>query len=567
MTSIYFIILTILSILVAGLFFYIYRRDGERFFLFFSLSWTAYAVALVILMLAFLLESSTLLSLKKIFDMYAVMTMMFAVYKDVRKTIPDYWVRFSIYLFVWYALSGYLNLDTFSASLPIMGFDLAMGVGICILFLRCKRFSLSIRLIKAILFFAFCIIKTYFAWMESDEVLMGGMYFVEILYTNLLSVCVLLFYSLNVKERMKSVEDRTARIVENAHDAFFYVSLHPTFSFEYVTAPIQDITGYSAQNFLNKPVLLREIVAKEDLEVLNTIFFFEAETAFPTERAVRIVTKEGEKKWIEILGSPICRNGTVEAIAGSIRDINDMMQANEKMAESKRMKELMLSYISHELKTPVTLVLGYAQALRDGTLSEENEVGEAIDTISEKALLLEHLIQDLSQLSQLETNQFSFSYEYWDCLEFATSIYKSAIAELENSNERYSCNLDENSLKGLFIIVDQLRIKQVVSNLLGNALKYTRPKNRISVSIFADKAKENVIMKIADRGMGIRGEDLGHIFESFYRTPNVAGKNRGRGLGLAISKQIVEAHDGIIEAESRYGKGSIFTISLPVIEE
>lgn len=567
MTSIYFIILTILSMLVAGLFFYIYKRDRERFFLFFSLSWTAYAVALVILMVAFLLESSTALSLKKIFDMYAVMAILFAVYKDVRKTIPDYWVRFSIYLLVWFALSGYLELDEFSTSLPIMGFDIAMGFRICLLFLRCKRFTVPARWIKTILFFAFCIIKTYFVWMESDKVLMGGMYFVEILYTNLLSVCVLLFYSLSVKEKMKNTEDRIARIVENAHDAFFYISLHPTFAFEYVTAPIQTITGYSTQAFLNKPLLLREIVAKEDLETLNTMFFSEPETSFPAERAVRIIAKDGEKKWIEILGRPIFKEGKVEAVAGSIRDINDMMQANEKMTESKRMRELMLSYISHELKTPVTLVLGYAQALRDGTLSEKNEVGEAIDTISEKALLLEHLIQDLSQLSQLETNQFSFAYEYWDCLEFATSIYKSAIAELENSGERYSCNLDEHSLEGTSIIVDQLRIKQVVSNLLGNALKYTRPKNRISVGIFSDKTKENVIIKIADRGMGIRGEDLAHIFESFYKTPNVAGKSKGRGLGLAISKQIVEAHDGTIKAESRYGKGSVFTIILPIIED
>ena len=173
MTSIYFIILTILSMLVAGQFFYIYKRDGERFFLFFSLSWTAYAVALVILMVAFLLESSTALSLKKIFDMYAVMAMLFAVYKDVRKTIPDYWVRFSIYLLVWFALSGYLELDEFSTSLPIMGFDIAMGFRICLLFLRCKRFTVPARWIKTILFFAFCIIKTYFVWMESDKVLIS----------------------------------------------------------------------------------------------------------------------------------------------------------------------------------------------------------------------------------------------------------------------------------------------------------------------------------------------------------------------------------------------------------
>lgn len=560
-----YIIIVLLSLTVASLFIFMYRNENEPFLMYIGFSWFFYTLSLVCLLVTSYNGYEILISIKKILDMYCIMTTAFAVYRYFRLTIYDYWIRFSIYLTMWFFIALYLDLDALTTILPILAYDSVLIGNICRILLKNLPDGISRKIIACLLFIMWGIIKGYLALFEIDYSNLGNMYFIEILYTSLLSGIIPIFYAINLRAKLEQTEEKNRIILDNACDAFFYLSLKPAVSFEYITPAIQDITGYSPQAFYHKPSLLLEIVDKSDYDMVNNLFFIAPQKAFPTAEVVRFITRTGDRIWIEISGSLIRENDEVIAVDGYFRNIDPVKKAQDELIESKHSQELMFSYISHELKTPVTIVLGYATALKDGTLSDEEGVQDAIETICEKSLVLEQMIKDLSQLSQLQTKQYSFNYEYMNCEDLAHIIRKTTLPDLRNSGIKYTFDIAGDVLRPLNIIADPIRISQVMSNLIVNSIKYTKPKNHIRMNITADKHKKHVIIVLTDKGIGISKEDLPHIFESFFKSSNPENaKIQGQGLGLAISKEIIDAHGGEISVKSKYGKGTTFSILLPV---
>ena len=564
MITVYIFIIA-LSLSVSSLFFYMYRNEDEPFLMFFGLSLVFYTLSLICLLSTTLSYGYILVSFKKLFDMYSILSILFAVYKYFHLQYLDYWIRFSIYLVVWFSIAQYLKLDSITAILPVIAFDLVMVGNICRLIILHFEYKFPYNMIACIVFIIWSAIKVYLALFEVDYSKLGNMYFIEILYTSLLTSIILLFYLMTLRDRLQSTEEKNRIILNNAKDAFFYLKLKPNVSIEYITPAITDITGYSPQNFYNKPSLLLEIIEKQDFDLINRLFFIEPEKAFPAAEVVRFITKSGDRIWVEINGSLVWENDEPIAVDGYFRNINQMKNAQDELVESKKSQELMFSYVSHELKTPITLVLGYATALKDGTMTDAASRDVAIETICEKSLVLERMIQDLSLLSQLQTNQFSFTYEYINCAELAETIRQATLPNLRESGIRYSFDIALAQLAPLNMIADPIRISQVMTNLVVNAIKYTKPKNHIRIKISADKKQNHVIIVISDKGIGISPDDLPHIFESFFKSSDSNLSNvMGRGLGLAISKEIIDSHGGSITVKSRQGKGSTFTITLPV---
>lgn len=564
----------VLSSFVVGVFFFIYHIERDRFLLYFGYAWLFFAFAFCSLMVSFFIHRDFFLGCKKVFIMYAIIAIIFAVYRCAKKEIPDFWLRFAIYLTIWFFIGQYINLDRLSEILPIAVLDIAAGCITCITLIKNISKSFFVRVYACLMTFFFVGLEVYLSLSELHNPPPYEIYFIETLAICIITINALLIYFKSVKERLTRTENQFEYIVENSQDAFFYFVLRPDSHFDYITPSIEKITGYSAQMFYKSPYLIREIVHKNDFETINKMFFPSTDTdpgdSFRhAKETLRIITKSKEERWIEIQHNPVVSERPAEqkvvALNGMIRDVDDSIRFQTEMIESKKSKELMFSYVSHELKTPVTLLLGYASALKDGTLETKDEADNAVNIIVEESKLMERMINDLAQLSQLETNQFSFTYEYMSCLDFASAIRKNCSPELVQAGIPYVWNIDDKRLEGLDLIVDLTRIGQVVTNLITNAIKYTRPKNKIAINIGTDKARENVIIKVADRGIGITSKDLPHIFESFYKITRHGGKKvNSRGLGLSIAKQIVEAHNGTIDVESTYGKGSVFTVSLPI---
>jgi len=557
----------ILAVVAASLFF-LFGKEKDEVMIYWGSAWLLYATGLMLALCASHFDTMSLIEIKKVSDMYSLLFLLFGVYRLQRVKYPGYYMRFSIYLTVWIVISMFLELDILSTSLPLFLFDLVLTGTMGYVIIRYWSYGVYAKVGCFLVFVFWGIMKSILTVGEVKLFSTAPAYMGEIIYANIFIVCIFAIYIKHIKMEAARTEERFKIIVENAIDAIFYYTFRPSPAFLYITPSIEEITGYAPQAFYSNPRAILEITDKNSFNVINRMFFSGADAAMPTNEILKILRKDGAVIWVEINVSVIRDGDRIIAVEGIMRDITQMKQMQDDLITSKQSRDLMLSYISHELKTPVTSILGYATAIKDGVIENDEERGKAMEIISQKSLMLERMIQDLFQLSQLESNQYSFTYKHMDSMELAKELYKHVMPELKESGIKYEFIIDDQALKDTAVIVDPDRMNQVLTNLVINAIKYTKEKNRITIKYTSDKKHKNIIISVTDRGTGISEEDLPHVFERFFKTSNPnKKKTMGSGLGLALSKEIVTAHGGSIKAESRYGKGSTFTVSIPVYHE
>lgn len=242
-------------------------------------------------------------------------------------------------------------------------------------------------------------------------------------------------------------------------------------------------------------------------------------------------------------------------------ELGELAQAFNKMsAELSRSvdaRKQMTADIAHELRTPLSLILGHAEAVHDGVLPPTKD---NFEIIREEAARLEHLVNDLRTLSLADAGELSISpqiVEPGGLLRDVASLY-----EYQSKRKNIELALDIASpLPPLE--VDPGRMTQVLTNILDNAIRHTPEGGTITLS--ARHKDDRIELAIQDSGPGLPGEEVGRIFERFYRAdPSRQREDGGSGLGLAIAKSIVQAHSGQVSAESEAGKGLRIVISLPV---
>jgi signal transduction histidine kinase len=216
----------------------------------------------------------------------------------------------------------------------------------------------------------------------------------------------------------------------------------------------------------------------------------------------------------------------------------------------------MTADIAHELRTPLSLILGHAEAVHDGVLPPTLE---NFEIIRDEATRLEHLVDDLRILSLADAGELTINpqtIEPQRLLQEVASLY-------QYQTQRKNISLDLDVASPLSTIeVDPGRMTQVLTNILDNALRHTPEGGRIILS--AKELNDQVELAIQDRGPGLEAEDLDRIFDRFYRTDSSRQReDGGSGLGLAIARSIVQAHGGQLSAESEAGKGLKVIIRLP----
>ncbi|GIP23806.1 HAMP domain-containing sensor histidine kinase [Paenibacillus sp. J22TS3] len=225
-------------------------------------------------------------------------------------------------------------------------------------------------------------------------------------------------------------------------------------------------------------------------------------------------------------------------------------------------KEL-ISNISHDLRTPLTAIRGYIDGIGDGIADTPDKVQKYLDIISLKAGEMDQMIDELFLYSKLDLNHLPFHYEKINLLSFLTDWSEELEFELNKNGVNYDAYIRIDP--GTEISIDRDKLRRVFSNIISNSLKYmTKDEKRITLN--ANVAGGEFVMKLHDNGQGIDAEALPFIFERFYRAdPSRNSHTGGSGLGLAISKQIIEGHGGSIKAESIKGEGTGITITLPLI--
>jgi len=272
------------------------------------------------------------------------------------------------------------------------------------------------------------------------------------------------------------------------------------------------------------------------------------------EGTQEIQTKGGKKFTMQYRGFTIKREGVC---LGKVLVFSDMSRARE----LERMKLDFVSIVSHELRTPLASIKGYVDVLLSGDAGEltqtQREFLEVVAKNNERMLELINGLLDISRIELGVTKMVRREVELQDILDNVLSQFRG---EIEKKHLDLRLIFPPQMPK---LFVDAARIEQVVGNILSNAIKFTPEGGRIAVGVEYDDKKVNIW--IADTGIGIDKKDQETIFDKFYRAddPEVR-KTRGTGLGLAICKSIVEKHGGSISVESDLGKGSVFTITLPI---
>ncbi|MBN2002776.1 MAG: GHKL domain-containing protein [Anaerolineae bacterium] len=218
--------------------------------------------------------------------------------------------------------------------------------------------------------------------------------------------------------------------------------------------------------------------------------------------------------------------------------------------------------VSHELKTPLTVIQGHIAALSDRMLNEDaRQTSQRI--AAQEAIRLTHLVDNLLLLSRLEMPDFNFERR----LVNLEAVVEDAILQLSDLAEERNITIGlkcEHPLPRL--MADRDRLKQVLINLLDNGIKYNREGGKVTVDIHTDE--HDVMIKVADTGEGIPLQDQAHIFEKLYRVDRRNGRYvEGSGLGLSIVQYIVDKHGGHIAVESEVNVGTTFTLSLPRVDE
>ncbi|AZN41686.1 sensor histidine kinase [Paenibacillus albus] len=228
-------------------------------------------------------------------------------------------------------------------------------------------------------------------------------------------------------------------------------------------------------------------------------------------------------------------------------------------------RKQMLSNISHDLRTPITTIKGYAEGIRDGVAQTPEKLKQYASAIHTRAGDMERMVEELFYYSKLDLKKEPFAFEEAD----AVSLLREIMLEHEIDFEREEVQLEWRNLpsRPIPILADREKLKRVVRNLLANSIKFmSRDPKIITVDIRLDEAEEAVTITIADNGPGINQEALPYVFDRFYRADDSRSPAAGgSGLGLAVAKQIIDGHGGEIAADSELFKGTEIYFTLPLL--
>ena len=278
--------------------------------------------------------------------------------------------------------------------------------------------------------------------------------------------------------------------------------------------------------------------------------------------AILSAASEGRMPETVNIGGQVYKIGYIALAAekgaprGAVAVVSDVTENTK----TERMQIEFVANVSHELKTPLAAVKGCAETIMAFEEEDKKVAEEFLEIIVSEADRMDRLIRGLLYLTSVDYTEVRMDTEESDL----PLLVKTSIKKLDMSAKEKGQSVNRMFAEDLHLSIemDRDRIEQVILNVLGNAIKYTDEKGRIDVDIITGQNCVQIV--ISDNGIGIPEDDISRVFERFYRVDKArTGKTGGTGLGLAISKQIVDAHGGTISVESKLGRGTTVSVSLP----
>jgi len=327
------------------------------------------------------------------------------------------------------------------------------------------------------------------------------------------------------------------------------------------------IYGYAPEEIINKENIIifytKEFIDMGGLQMVVDFLLGKGSFSYEAE----MVRKNGEKFPAKVQFTLTKdKNGKLVGFVELVEDLSELKRTEELYLENMRLlvanraKSEFLAVMSHELRTPLNSIIGFSELLKHGDLNEKE--GHFVENVLTSGKHLLSLVNGILDLVNIETGKVELVLEK---MSVPLTIDESLLM-IKSNAEKHNIILKKEIDPELdHIVADRQKFKQILLNLLDNAVKFNKPAGGI-VTVSAKKVGDMAMISVSDTGIGIKEEDMEKLFKEFEQLDKgTSRKYGGTGLGLTISKKLVELHGGKIKIESKYGEGSTFAFSIPLV--
>jgi PAS domain S-box-containing protein len=397
------------------------------------------------------------------------------------------------------------------------------------------------------------LLHTWPIWDSQDRIIGGAVMLQDMANRNL------------TVQALADSEERFRELTENLEDVFWLYSLNPL-ALLYISPSYEKLFGRPVQELYDDPASFLQWIHTDDQATALSNLPQQGQEAFQHE--LRLVRPDGEIRWLRFRVFPVYdQNGQIYRMGGIAEDITRTVQAEAeikrnlaKEAELNELRTQVITLISHEFRTPLSAILSTSELLQyyEAMWTPEKKQ-ELYRRIQISVRHMTQMLDDILLIGRAEASKLEFNPEWLDLPQLCQTLVEQVQTEAEVTGKLAFSFTGQHPMAQ----VDQKLFRQILINLLSNAVKFSRGDQAAQVFLEMDLARRQAILRVSDQGMGIPPEDLPHLFEVFHRASN-AGSIGGTGLGLAIAKRSVEKHGGTIEVSSELGKGTTFTVTLPI---
>ena len=572
-----------LSSVLALVFFYHYWHDRKLYLLIWGLAWTLWSLKYPYEILSFLGNNSFIIHASALLCwLLGGILLPIGIFKFINKDLPRTWTYGVISLCIWIFASLFMGLPDPVRLLPIFLFLGLVFIWAGVGFLRSKETEVTGKYITGWIFILLGIHLADYPILAQSTWFAPIGYIIAAILAFVLGHGILLVYYQKIRDDLSKNEQRFRLLAENAQDIIFRYQLFPKPGMEYISPAATAITGHTVDEFYHDPDLFIKLIHPEQRSLFNSSL---KSTSVSEKSVLKWTKKNGKTIWIEQYTTPIFnKEQKLIAMEGIARDVTERKLAEEKVLRNEKSRRDLLTNVSHDLRTPITSIQGYLEALLDNVISEPEERKQCLRLIHTRVLGINRLIQDLFELTRLETRQTAFDFSQVSLIGMIDKTYEKYKYDAEQAGINLILEKPPGAITTTVanfdhtLSIDWDRIDRVFSNLISNSIKHTPVNGSITLKYMLTANNKEVTITVKDSGTGINKKDLPYIFDRFYKASQSRESLKGSsGLGLAIAKEIVEAHGGRIWADipPEGGTAIYFTLefgvpageSLPVTTE
>lgn len=568
---------TATTLMLSVIFMLLSNQSGKRYMQFWGASWFTSSIIFIIDFCSFIdyLSEMPYIMMRQLLALLNAYLFLFGTYHFFQKKLPKYFhiLAFSSAIIILsypvlpeiYSIAFIPNIILCSSMIIISG---------CMFISMSWTQKLPEKMLASFLIITYSIYINHFGFALRNSSLAMITYYIGLFIINLLILTLIIIYFKKLRFNDKRNSQRFRLLVENSSDSMFLYDYEQK-SFEYISPEISKLINLTDKQLYDMPDRFFDYINVEEKDK-NIINIFSRPVSVPGN-GVLCLYKNGEiEKWSEIHYIPIKDStGTVSAVEGILRDITERKKMEEQVKLNENEKREFLENISHEIKTPITLIKGYTESMLDKLIPKES-TDTYLKIINSKAMMLTTLLDDLVRLTDFTSQTMEYKFYEQSAADMFSDLIKQSEFHIISSN--HIAKIDINISPDAIIIADQYRMQQVILNIINNAIRHTPLKGTITVicrsyfneellSIHKDDyniPKGEIVFSVSDTGDGIPERDLPHIFERNFSGGNRIKKSSEKtGLGLYISKQIITQHSGSMFARNNADGGTEISFTIP----